>query len=230
MSKGKRESLGRSDSTKAALDALARGGLSAVAVEPLAKELGTTKGSFYWHFADRNALLAATLDLWERRDTERVVAGLDDAQDVRTRLQGLLRLAFASVGDGSAGGAGAVELASQASASQPLVQETLKRVTRRRLEVLTQLVRRPRTLVGARQGPGPARLHRVSRPRPGGARHAGPPAPGPGTDRARQPDGRHARGGRRMSDVPPTHRHRALRRRRPRPATRRGCRGSAPRR
>ena len=139
MANGKRESLGRSDWAEAALDALARGGLSAVAVEPLAKELGTTKGSFYWHFTDRNALLAATLELWERRDTERVVAGIDDAQDVRTRLRGLLRLAFSSVGDGSAGSAGAVELALQASASQPLVHETLERVTRRRLEVLTQL-------------------------------------------------------------------------------------------
>jgi AcrR family transcriptional regulator len=139
MPKGKRESLGRSDWTEAALDALARGGLAAVSVEPLAKALGTTKGSFYWHFADRNALLAATLELWESRDTERVIAGLDDAQDVRARLRGLLRLAFASVGDGSAGSAGAVELALQANASQPLVGETLDRVTRRRLEVLTRL-------------------------------------------------------------------------------------------
>jgi AcrR family transcriptional regulator len=139
MPKGKREALGRSDWAEAALGALAGGGLAAVAVEPLAKSLHTTKGSFYWHFADRNALLAATLELWERRDTERVIASLDDTQDARTRLRGLLHLAFASVGDGSAGGAGAVELALQASASQPLVEETLSRVTRRRLELLTQL-------------------------------------------------------------------------------------------
>jgi AcrR family transcriptional regulator len=139
MPKGKRESLGRSDWAEAALEALAGGGLAAVAVEPLAKALNTTKGSFYWHFTDRNALLATTLELWERRDTERVIASLDETQDARTRLRGLLRLAFVSVGDGSAGGAGAVELALQASASQPLVKETLSRVTRRRLELLTQL-------------------------------------------------------------------------------------------
>jgi AcrR family transcriptional regulator len=139
MAKGKRESLTTGDWTEAALDALARGGLTAIAVEPLAKELGTTKGSFYWHFADRNALLEATLALWERRDTDRVIAAVDEAQDVATRLRSLLRLTFTSVRDSSTGGAGTVELALQASASHPLVAPTLDRVTKRRLAFLTRL-------------------------------------------------------------------------------------------
>src|SRR4051794_41764716 len=66
MTRGKRQ-LTAEDWTQAALDALARGGVAAVAVEPIAKSLGATKGSFYWHFADRNALLESALDLWERR-------------------------------------------------------------------------------------------------------------------------------------------------------------------
>ena len=48
----------------AAFDALADGGIDAVRVEPLAKALDVTKGSFYWHFADRRALLDAMLDAW----------------------------------------------------------------------------------------------------------------------------------------------------------------------
>jgi AcrR family transcriptional regulator len=48
----------------AAFDALAAGGIDAVRVEPLAKALGITKGSFYWHFADRRALLEAMLSAW----------------------------------------------------------------------------------------------------------------------------------------------------------------------
>ena len=48
----------------AAFDALADGGIDAVRVEPLAKALGITKGSFYWHFADRSALLDAMLEAW----------------------------------------------------------------------------------------------------------------------------------------------------------------------
>ena len=139
MPTGKREALTAADWTEAALDALARGGLPAVAVEPLAKELGATKGSFYWHFADRLALVQATLDLWERRDTDRVIAAIDENQDVETRLRNLLRLAFASVRDGSTTGAGTVELALQASAAHPLVAPTLDRVTRRRLAFLTRL-------------------------------------------------------------------------------------------
>ncbi len=124
MPNGKREALTAADWAEAALDALARGGLSAVAVEPLAKELGATKGSFYWHFADRQALLQATLELWERRDTDRVIAAIDETQEVETRLRGLLRLAFSSVRDGSDNGAGTVELALQASAAHPLVAPT----------------------------------------------------------------------------------------------------------
>src|SRR5690348_17007444 len=48
----------------AAFDALADGGVDAVRVEPLAKALAITKGSFYWHFADRRALIDAMLAAW----------------------------------------------------------------------------------------------------------------------------------------------------------------------
>jgi len=142
MAAGKRESLTAGDWTEAALEALARGGLVAVAVEPIAKSLGATKGSFYWHFADRNALLESALDLWERRDTDRVIAAVDETQDVATRLRSLLRLAFTSAvqdGSPSQGGAGGVELALQASASHPLVAPALARVAARRLDFLTAL-------------------------------------------------------------------------------------------
>jgi AcrR family transcriptional regulator len=137
MGKGKRESLTADDWTAAALRALAQGGLTAIAVEPLAQALGTTKGSFYWHFDDRNALIAATLERWELRDTELVIAGAGQEPDAANRLRALLRLAFGSVREGAAGGS--VELALQAHATHPLVADTLARVTRRRLSYLTSL-------------------------------------------------------------------------------------------
>jgi|SRR4051794_16463746 len=139
MANGKRESLGPADWAQAALDALAQGGLSAVAVEPLAKALGTTKGSFYWHFTDRNALLQAALELWEHRDTDRVIAAIDESQDAMTRLRNLLTLAFSSLPDGSTERPGTVELALQANVSHPMVAAALERVTKRRLAQLTQL-------------------------------------------------------------------------------------------
>jgi len=139
MAQGKREALTADDWTSAGLEALARGGLAAVAVEPLAKALGTTKGSFYWHFADRNGLIAAALARWEQRDTELVIAAVESEECATARLRNLLHLAFASVQVGSAPGGGSVELALQASASHPLVAPVLHRVTERRLAYLTGL-------------------------------------------------------------------------------------------
>lgn len=139
MANGKRASLTADDWTVAALDALARGGLAAVAVEPLAKSLGTTKGSFYWHFADRNALIDAALERWEQRDTDRVIAATGQAPDVASRLRELLRLVFTAVLDDSGASAGSVELALQASATHPPVARVLARVTERRLGYLNSL-------------------------------------------------------------------------------------------
>ena len=62
----------------AGLRLLAEGGENAVGIEPLARRVGATKGSFYHHFADRPALLAALLEAWESRAgtfLERVDAG-----------------------------------------------------------------------------------------------------------------------------------------------------------
>ena len=55
------------------LQALAAGGPDAVRVEVLAKQLGVTKGGFYGSFADRDALLEAMLDTWERESTDEVL-------------------------------------------------------------------------------------------------------------------------------------------------------------
>lgn len=135
----KRATLTSDDWTRAALDALARGGLAAVVVEPLAKELGTTKGSFYWHFADRNALIAASLTRWEQRDTDLVIAAVEQDDDAVARLRSLLHLVFGAVRVGDSPGAGSVELALQANATHPLVAPVLGRVTGRRLAYLTTL-------------------------------------------------------------------------------------------
>lgn len=57
--------LTKHDWLDAALQALAENGASAVAVEPLAKKLKVTKGSFYWHFKSRQALFDELLMFWE---------------------------------------------------------------------------------------------------------------------------------------------------------------------
>ncbi len=60
---------------EAAVEVLAKEGISGVRVEVLAKQCGVTKGSFYWHFRDRQALLDAILEFWRQgrlRDIERI--------------------------------------------------------------------------------------------------------------------------------------------------------------
>jgi AcrR family transcriptional regulator len=82
----------------AALSRIATGGLDAVRVEVLARDLGVTKGGFYWHFADREALLAAVLDSWRSGRIEAIARQADEAGgDARRRLLGLIRLYAARV-------------------------------------------------------------------------------------------------------------------------------------
>ena len=75
------------------LRVLADGGPDAVRVEPLARALGVTRGSFYWHFADRRALLDAMLDAWERSTTEDVIGLLEsEGGDAAVKLRRLLAM------------------------------------------------------------------------------------------------------------------------------------------
>ncbi len=57
----------------AAFNALYREGIENVRVERIAIELGVTKGSFYWHFKNREDLLDALIDYWEKEMTQTVL-------------------------------------------------------------------------------------------------------------------------------------------------------------
>src|SRR5258707_14726159 len=82
---------------KAGLRALAAGGPDAVRVEALAQALGVTKGGFYGHFADRDALLDEMLDTWERMSTDEVVERVEHkGGDIGARLRRAGAPAFSS--------------------------------------------------------------------------------------------------------------------------------------
>jgi len=121
--------LSTADWEAAALDALAEHGLAGVAIEALARRLGVTKGSFYWHFADREALLAAALARWETSYTELVIDAIEGVRDPRERLTRLIGRVLAG------GRSDRIHIA-LASAPHPLVRETLARVTHRRVAYL----------------------------------------------------------------------------------------------
>lgn len=64
MSKPGKPSLHRDVWLKKALDVLFSQGIGNVKVEILARELEVTKGSFYWHFKNRDELLHNMVDWW----------------------------------------------------------------------------------------------------------------------------------------------------------------------
>ena len=65
--------LSRQDWLNAAIQELEEHGFDGIKVVVLAKKIGSTSGSFYWHFKDQPALLAAVLEFWEETLTNEII-------------------------------------------------------------------------------------------------------------------------------------------------------------
>ena len=120
------------DWARAALAAIARGGVDAVAVETVAADLGATKGSFYWHFKNRNALIQAALDKWEQRRTEAVIEEFERESDPAVRLKKILEAGFES------GRADRAEIALLANPEHPAAVRAVRRVAERRITYIAE--------------------------------------------------------------------------------------------
>jgi AcrR family transcriptional regulator len=118
------------------LRALASGGPDAVRVEALAKRLGVTKGGFYGSFADRDALLVAMLDTWERESTDDVLERVEQAGgDARARIRRAGMLTF------SDDRLLPIDLAVRDWARRDeVVAERLRRVDNRRMALLREMI------------------------------------------------------------------------------------------
>ncbi len=122
----------RADWIAAATDLLAEGGVAALAVEPLAARLGATKGSFYWHFTNREGLVAAVLDAWTDKHTEAIIRHVEQVADPRQRLSRLFADVFVSGHDSR------IELSLLASIDDPVVSRAMRQVTRRRVDYVAR--------------------------------------------------------------------------------------------
>jgi AcrR family transcriptional regulator len=78
----------------AAIELLVDQGIDAVRVDALARQMGVTRGSFYWHFKDREDLLRAVLEAWRLVTTDNLTARLEQGGDARTQLRDVLSLPF----------------------------------------------------------------------------------------------------------------------------------------
>jgi AcrR family transcriptional regulator len=118
------------------LQALAAGGPEAVRVEALAKKLGVTKGGFYGYFTDRDALLEAMLDAWERESIDEVIDRIErEGGDPRTKIRRAGVLTFSS--DRLL----PIDLAIRDWARRDeAVAERLRRVDNRRMALLREMI------------------------------------------------------------------------------------------
>jgi AcrR family transcriptional regulator len=88
------EQLSAQDWLDQGLKTLAARGFTALKAEPLAKAMGVSRGSFYWHFADIGAFHAAILKHWREVAAEQIIANLETASGDENPLHLLLRQAF----------------------------------------------------------------------------------------------------------------------------------------
>jgi len=62
---------------ESALEVLCLGSISDVKIDVLAKSLGVSRSGFYWHFKNREELLAELLDYWTHETTEVITENPD---------------------------------------------------------------------------------------------------------------------------------------------------------
>ncbi len=134
MVMAERQRLSKVEWCEAALATIADGGTAAVSVERLARQLGVTKGSFYWHFEDRAELIRSALDHWADAATRAVIDHLSAIPEPTERLRALFAESF---GDERS----SLDVMLATSTGDPVVAEVVGRVTRARLDFLTATCR-----------------------------------------------------------------------------------------
>jgi AcrR family transcriptional regulator len=135
LDRNHRSTLCAADWERAALELIAEKGVQSLAVEPLARRMGITKGSFYWHFSGRESLLEHALLRWEEHDSRNLNRSLGEIDHPRDRLISFFRRV------GREKLTHEVYSALCAAAGHPQVEPVLERVANRRMEHLSAAFR-----------------------------------------------------------------------------------------
>ncbi|MBK8069997.1 MAG: TetR/AcrR family transcriptional regulator [Rhodanobacteraceae bacterium] len=131
--RAEKQRLTAQDWELAALELMAEEGVAAVAVESLARRLGVTKGSFYWHFSQRDALIEAALKRWEETDTHNLVARVESIENPGKRLRELFRLTSREMRSHK------IYAALLKAADHPVVAPVMDRVSQERMAYLARV-------------------------------------------------------------------------------------------
>jgi len=137
---GRKAKHDKTDWILAAFETLGSDGIDGVKVERISKNLGTTKGSFYWHFADRPALLQQMLHFWEQEGTLGIIENLDGRETTASeKLKTLARISTDTQVHGL--DAVAVEGALRAWAGQEAwVADLIRATERTRIDYVARLL------------------------------------------------------------------------------------------
>ena len=115
------------------LKVLAKKGFTALKAEPMAKAMGVSRGSFYWHFTDIGAFHTELLSRWREVAAEQVITGVEAAANDQPPLAVLLRRTFA--------GRLALEKAVRSwAASDAGARNAVQAIDRRRLDYVANLI------------------------------------------------------------------------------------------
>lgn len=126
--------LSRDGWVDCALDRFAEDGVDKVLIAPLARELGVTKGSFYWHFKNRQDLLDAMLMRWESVGTLDIIEQVEkEGGAADRRLRRVIGLSIEQVS------ARLEPALRQWGRRDKTVREALRRVDEQRLNYLQKL-------------------------------------------------------------------------------------------
>jgi len=88
----KQAQLNRDDWIEAALNLLLKEGIYSVQVTTLAKALGVTRGSFYWHFETRDQLLDSLIAEWRARNTQVIVKAVAESESLEAGILDLFSI------------------------------------------------------------------------------------------------------------------------------------------
>lgn len=134
MPAASKKRLSRQDWIDAAITVGAEVGFGKISVEALATRVGATRGSFYWHFADRAELISAVLDQWETRSTVQTIEFLD-ALPAAEAIERLIATAFGSTREQDR-----AELQLITAADDELIGPVVARVHRLRVGFIEKLL------------------------------------------------------------------------------------------
>ena len=126
--------MSRKEFLRRSLDAVAEKGHAKLRIHELVKLLGVTRGSFYWHFKDRDDFVRALVEFYIKWSTDQVIVEVERVGgDAAERLKTVMRF----VAEGSLGGYDDVMMSW--GVQESIVSKSIETVVRRRIEFIRSL-------------------------------------------------------------------------------------------